>query len=190
MATKQKSAAPFTMAGILAGALLPLVYAIAILSDSSWTFNVNTLSDLGSSDVEFTAKLFNCACIFGGALIAIFGIGKAYIRKNLDALTGLLMVVGGICLACIGLATKANDLEMHLLVTTVFFIMVFVAIILSMASDAMHGRKYAAAVGAIFLIIMIMVIPGFNYPGVEVIGAVTSCVWLVSQALSLSFSKD
>jgi hypothetical membrane protein len=190
MVTKQKSAAPFTMAGILAGALLPLAFAVAIFADGNWTFNVNTLSDLGISSVEFAAKLFNCACIVGGALILIFGIGKAYTKKNLDAASGLFMAVGGICLALVGIANKGDDYEIHVLVATIFFTLCFISIILSMASDAMHGRKFTVAMSAAVLVTVLMVIPGFAFPGVEVIGVVALCIWLIAQAMSLSFSKD
>jgi hypothetical membrane protein len=191
MVTNQKSAAPFTMAGLLVGALLPMALAVAIMSDSDWVFNFNTLSDLGSSDVEFTAKLFNCSCIIAGALILIFGIGKAYVKcGGLDRASGLFIATSGIILAIIGIVTKDSNLNLHILIAGVLFCFMVLSIVLSMFGHAVKGRKFSAAAAAIVLIIVAMVAPGFTPAGLEVISVFACCGWFIIESLSLSFSKN
>ena len=187
MVTKLKSAAPFALIAIFVGALVPFLFGIAILTDGFWTFNVNTLSDLGVSPVEATAMIFNYTCIIAGLLVVIFGIGKLFIRCGYDAASGFFTAIGGILLMAIGFITE--DYSTHLPIAYSFFAIMTIAILISAAGDVTKERNITVAITAIVVVIILATAFGLNVAGVEVVSVIGMCVWLIAQGFSLVFSK-
>ncbi len=188
MVTKKMSAAPFAAIAIFLGAIMPFMFAIAIFMDGYWTFDVNTLSDLGVSYDSTVANLFNYTCIIGGIFIAIYGCGKVFLKEDLDCVSGFLLAISGLLLIGIGIFTKDYDIHVYLAMT--YFMLASVALIVSMVSDSKHGRMVTAAISAILVVIVIASFPGFDMAGVEVITTVAFCVWMIAQGFSLVFSKN
>lgn len=183
-------AAPFAAIGIFLGAVMPLMLISEIFIDGNWTFDYNTLSDLGASDNELVACMFNGACMFGGLLISVFGIGKYLIRTDqLDKACGAAMVLAGIFLFLVGIFTKDN-LAFHIPVSFMYFILMMAAMFISMFADFRRDRKLTAAFTSILIVITFASIPGFYFAGFEVIMVGCSYVWMIFQSLSLAFGKD
>ena len=188
MVTKQISAAPFAMLAIFIGAIIPIMFAIAIFEDGFWTFDVNTLSDLGVSYDDTAAKIFNYTCIIGGILAAIVGLGKMFVKSGLDSASAFFLALGGVFLVGIGLFTE--DYSIHNYLAYLFFALITISLIISMVADSRNGRMIIAAISAIVFVIMLASFPGFTSAGVEVICVVCMCVWLIAQGVSLAFSKN
>ncbi len=188
MATKKISARPFTFAGILVGAFVPVIFAIAAMQDGYWEFNVDTLSDLGISSDKLAANLFNYTCIVAGVLVALFGIGKAYLKAGADCASGVMLMLAGILLAFIGICTK--DYAAHIPIALTFFLFAGISVIISGISDWRHGRTATTAITIVTFTVIIASIPGFTIAGTEVISVVAICIWLLGQSISLAFSKD
>jgi len=187
MATKKLSAAPFAFVGLLVAALIPIAFSVAIFSDSNWVFNANSLSDLGISTDAFTANLFNYSCMVGGVLITIFGLGKMFIKNGLDSASAFFLVIAGVLLVGVGIINKSYDA--HVYIACFFFACTAIALIISMVSDSMKGRKLTTAISVISVTVTIMCMPGFSIFGIEVIYVMAICLWLAGQGLSLAFSK-
>jgi len=187
MATKVKSAAPLSFIAILVGALVPILFAIAIFTDGYWEFNFNTLSDLGISYNETAAGIFNWTCICAGALIAIYGIGKMLLKSGYDAANGLILAVGGIFLLSIGIVTE--NYSEHYIFAYCYFVTMAIAILVGAAGDVKNGRNITVAITAMVIVIVLAAAIGFNIAGLEVVSVVAMCVWIIAQGFSLSFSK-
>ena len=54
---------PFAAIGLLAAFAFAVIMIVAINGDSAWVYGENMLSDLGISDVQMTADLFNYGCM-------------------------------------------------------------------------------------------------------------------------------
>ncbi len=188
MSLKELSPVPFSMAGIFLGTLLPIALVVAIFMDGSWTFNENSLSDLGVSDNPTVANIFNSVCMFGGVLMAIVGLGKVNLGKDLDRTSGICLVIGAVFLFLVGVFPK-DQLAIHICVAMVFFSMTTAAVLTSMVSDYRNKRRLSATISSILLVISLAAIPGFSYKGLEVIGFVCMYIWFLVQGFSLTFSN-
>lgn len=180
--------APFSLAVMLIGALTPLAFAIAAFSDGYWTFNINTLSDLGISSDDFARNLFTATCIIGGACTAFFGYGKLMLKHGLDAAGGFILVIGGVFLIAVGIFDETT--VVHNYVAMGYFIMAGVAMFVSLFADYQNKRFLTLSATIVALCITFGSMPGFTIAGVEVISVVAICMWTFCQGLSFSFSKD
>lgn len=181
--------APLSFAAILGGTLTPLLFAVAILADGNWTFELNTLSDLGVSAKGTVAALFNSTCVVSGLCIAIFGFGKRVMSDSLDSTSGLLMGLAGIFLILVGIFTK-DSMDAHLFVAFSFFILNGLAMAICMVSDYRKNRFFVFSFNIALILILAASIFGFNYRGLEIVYVLCACAWCIVQGLSLSFSKD
>jgi len=86
-------------------AVMAFSWFLAVVCDPSWSFGTMKVSELGCSDVEATKVLFNIGfCIIGGSLIVIVGALYLFTKKSrmLHVLFGILIILGGIGLVCVG----------------------------------------------------------------------------------------
>ena len=180
---------PLTFAMILGGALTPLLFAAAIMADGNWTFNENTLSDLGISAKRTVALLFNGTCMMAGICVAIFGLGKAQRSSGLDAASGLLMGLSGVFLFLVGIFTK-DMRALHMAVACSYFVLMGLAIIIGIISDSRRKRYYMISCDVVILMVSAVAIITLTYKGMEVVYVLITCVWGLIQGLSLAFSKD
>ena len=181
--------APLSFAAIFEGTLTPILFAVAILADGNWAFELNTLSDLGVSANGTVAALFNVTCILSGLCIVIFGFGKKIMSDNLDSKSGLLMGLGGIFLLLVGIFPKSS-IEIHLFVAFSFFILNGLAMAVCMVSDYRRNRFFVFSFNIVLILVLVASTFGFNYKGLEIVYVLCTCAWCIIQGLSLSFSKD
>ena len=187
MDTKKMSPAPFAFIGIILGTMIPLAFSVAIFADGFWTFNINTLSDLGVSFEPLAANVFNYTCIIGGILMMVFGAGKLFIRSGKDAASGFFVAIAGVFLMAVGIFNESYSV--HNLVAWSFFACATIALVVSLISDWEKGRKLTAAVSTTALFASVIAIPAFTLAGLEVICVLAFCLWIIGQGLSLAFSK-
>ena len=189
MFNKKACATPLALLGIFVGALLPLAFIVAIFADGSWTFNYNTLSDLGISSNQTAADIFNYSCIIGGILVGVFGVGKFIIKDGSDAASGIVLGAAGFLFMLVGFITK-DTLSLHIAIATVAGFLLLVAVVIGAYSDWNHGRLVAGAVGGIGVTISIATFVGLAFPGFEVVSIFAGLIWLIAEGASLAFSKD
>ncbi len=180
--------APFSLAVMLTGALTPLAFAVAIFADGYWTFDFNTLSDLGVSLNDTARYVFMATCIIGGACTAFFGYGKLMKKHGLDSAIGFILVLAGILLIAVGIFDKSTTV--HEYVAVGYFIMAAAAMFVSLFADYNNKRYLMLSVTIIALCMSFGSMPGFTIAGVEVISVTAICMWTFCQGLSFSFSKD
>ena len=180
--------APFSLVVMLVGTFVPLAFTVAIFADGNWTFNINTLSDLGISEDDFARMVFTVTCIIGGIFTAFFGFGKYMMKHGLDSASGFLLVLAGVLLIAVGLFNK--ETSVHIPVAMGYFLMMTAAIIVSLVADYRSRRFLSMSVAIIVLLISYGSMPGFDLPGTEVISVFAICVWMFAQGVSLSFSND
>lgn len=184
------TAAPFALIGIFLGSFMPITVIAMIIADESWTFNFNTLSDLGVSSNEMVSLMFNGGCMLGGLLMSIVGIGRALIREErLDKTCGAVLALAGIFLFLVGIFTK-DCISIHEAVALLYFLLILAAMIISIAADYKMGRVLTATLTSILIVITIASVPGFFFAGFEVIMVGCTYVWMTAQGLSLAFSKN
>ena len=188
MVSKNVTAGPVGALAVLVGALMPIALAVAVFIDGTWTFDVNTLSDLGISANSTAAGIFKYSCVICGVLTAIFGIVKAYKKPGYDRATAILLVIAAVFLIAVGLVTK--DYDAHTYFAYIYFLMMALAIVISMVADGKNQRNITAIITAILVVIVIGSAVGFTKAGVEVIAVVCSCIWLMAQGMSIAFSKN
>jgi len=77
--------------------VLSAVFASTILAGESFSWSRNALSDLGVSQVQNVANLFNYSLILGGIVNFIFAVGfvKAYAKNALFYVGGIVLILGG-----------------------------------------------------------------------------------------------
>lgn len=185
MKSNTVSPAPFAMTAIFAGAFSLIMFSVAILADGDWTFNVNTLSDLGTSDTKAVADIFNYTCIASGLFSVIFGIGKIFIKTGMSSASGFLIAAGGVFLIGVGIFTK-DSLDIHVLMAAMYFILTAIALLVSTIADSKEGNKFGMALGVIAIVIAIGAAVGLQFPGLEVVSVVAICIWMIGQGLTLS----
>lgn len=118
--------------------IMPVIFAgMWILSatiDGNWTFGVNSLSDMGISENEMSAFLFNYGCFVSGLAGFFVGIGTFVYGKRTLRIGGLIAAVGFIFLLLVGIFTL-NTFHMHKFVATTFGELVFISVVVSSVSD-------------------------------------------------------
>lgn len=182
------STAPFTLAAMFTGALVPMAFVVAIFADGSWSFNVNTLSDLGISSDDMVAKLFMATCIIAGILMAVFGLGKLLIKHKFDSAAGFLIVLAGVMLVGVGLFDKTTSV--HPIIALLYFLFVAIAMFVSAYSEYINRRYLALSITIIAIVVSLSSLVALALPGAEVICVGVNCVWMISEAVSLTFSND
>lgn len=189
MVTKKACATPLALLGIFVGAMLPLAFAVAIAADGTWTFNVNTLSDLGISSSQVAADIFNYSCMIGGVLVAVFGFGKFLIKDGKDAASGLFLAATGVLFMAVGIITK-DSYSLHVSIAIMGGLTLLIGAFIGTVSDWSHGRQITASVGAIAVTLSVATFFGLAFAGFEVVSIISGLIWLIAEGASLAFSKD
>ena len=187
MVTKTRSAAPYAFAGILVGALTPIAFAISAFIDGFWEFDLNMLSDLGISHSALAANIFNYTCMIAGLFVVIHSIGKIKAYEGAACGGAVVLFFCGILLAAIGLFTK--DTAYHIPIACTYFFLILITVIISAITDYRSGKVVSAAATGALVVIVFASMPGFQLGGIEVIAVLAMCIWMITQSLSLAFSK-
>jgi hypothetical membrane protein len=187
MTEVKHSAAGFGAIGLAAAVIFSLAWVVAASADPSWILGSDTLSELGISDVEVAKNAFNYGCMIAGALLFIYGCGKAYRFNGAECASGILAAVAAICLALIGVFTMDHDL--HLLFAITFFVLIAFSILAAGYADGKSGRSLNAAVCACVLTAAVISVAAISFPMGEAI-AVAGCIaWIIADSLKLMFSR-
>ena len=93
---------PFAAIGLLAAFAFAVIFAVAANADSSWIYGESMISDLGVSDVQLSADLFNYGCLIVGVLLFVFGVGKAACEFGCNRASGCMLAIAAIFLILIG----------------------------------------------------------------------------------------
>jgi hypothetical membrane protein len=140
----------FLMTGVLASLCFALGWAGAALSDPTWVFGVNMVSDLGVSEYESARILFSAGAVSAGALFAVFGAGLSLAYDGLAPRIGLLaLCLAGIALVGVGLFNENTPYHLPCAIT------LFAAAVFSAVMVAIHTARtsqYPAAAGTLLML--------------------------------------
>ncbi|MBE6528276.1 MAG: DUF998 domain-containing protein [Thermoplasmata archaeon] len=173
---------------IVLGIAMPFSFAAAIIADGFWTFNENMLSDLGVSYNQTSAYIFNFTCVFSGILIALLGLWKTLASSNLDRKTGIPFMISGLFLCGVGIFNESY--QIHAYVATAYFVMLSVTIFMTLVSDVSKRKKVTVAATVLAITIVLLSVPEFNKSGIEVIGSMCACAWLIIQGISMVVNRE
>ena len=126
-------------AGLFAVIIFALCWFTAALSDPTWVFGTNYLSDLGVSDYEHAHELFNGGCLAAGILFALLGVGLIAVKRDsLELAAGVIAIISGISISLIGIVTS-NDGNMHAYIAYTAFGTGFMCLMLLTRRDWIDG---------------------------------------------------
>ena len=183
---------PFAVIGLIAAFAFAIVISVAIMGDSAWVYGENMLSDLGVSDVQTTADLFNYGCIIIGILVFIFGLGKSLCESSCNRASGCTLAIAAIFLILIGyIHSDFGNGNTHDTIAILFFLFLFVSEVLSAIGDWRDGYKLNSALTVVLILIILGSAVGMNIESLEVITVACSIVWLAGiSAKMILISKD
>ena len=170
---------PFAVIGLIAAFAFAIILVTAIMGDSAWVYGENMLSDLGISDVQMTADLFNYGCIIIGILVFVFGLGKALCETSCNRASGCILAIAGVFLILVGyIHSDFGNGNTHDAIAILCYLFLFIAMVLSSIGDWRDGYRLNSALTVILILIILGCCVGMNIASVEVITAACAIVWL------------
>ena len=170
---------PFAAIGLLAAFAFAIVLIVAINGDSAWVYGENMLSDLGISDVQMTADLFNYGCMIVGILVFVYGLGKAVCETQCNRASGCVLAIAAIFLVLIGyIHSDFGNGNTHDTIATLFFLFLFIAMVLSAIGDWRDGARLNSALTVVLILIILGCAVGMTVEALEVITVACGIVWL------------
>ena len=163
----------FGYTAIAASLIFPVMWIISATTDGSWTFGVDTLSDMGISDNPFSAFMFNFGCILMGLLgiavgSAAFVYGKRTIRYG-----SLLYMFSMLSLFFVGVFTLNTD--MHYVVATSFFVVCGMSVVVISISD--FKISWYLYPDIVLIAVMVITIMTLEFEVWEPIYTICSLIW-------------
>ena len=174
----------------LAGAVIFLAFWLfAMLSDASWEFGTDPAYLLGSSAVHEAQSFFVIACIGGGLLTIVYGIGAGMMRNgSLRSVSGAFAVLAGIVLTAIGIgAIAANETFMCAEVFALLF--AAIAAILIMASDWTQKRMLTASFYLLKMVVCVAALLLVGYDGASSVFILAMFLVLAIEGFRLTVSE-
>lgn len=180
----------FSWCGIIGVAAFIIAWVCAASIDSSWEFAVNTLSEFGISDTD-ARYYFNYGCIITGAIIAIFGFGHVSTARNSGHTAGgILMIVGGVFLALIGLVTMdVGNGNLHNYVAISAALFLFLAMIAIGAGNWAAGNKLFGGVTLVFVCVFIAMALTYTVAELEAYGIILAMIWFILESIRMIISS-
>lgn len=180
----------FSWCGIIGVAAFIIAWVSAATIDTSWEFAVNTLSEFGISDTN-ARYFFNYGCLITGALVAIFGFGHTLSAKNGGHTAGgILLVIGGIFLALIGVITMdVGNGNLHNYVAGGMGLFIFLGMVAIGAGNWFAGRKMFAGITLIFACIIIALVVTCTVAELEAYGIMIAMVWFILESIRMIISS-
>lgn len=163
--------------GLIGIIVFSICWICAVISDSTWTFGINMVSDLGVSDTN-AQYFFNYGCVAAGIIIYVYGILTAYYNKSVfDRISYIFIALAGMFL--IGVGTFTEDLGWpHNLCAYSLFIAVFISAILKIILDFINRDRVFAAVSAVLIISTIIVAATQTFPFLEAFAIIIILIWI------------
>ena len=176
----------FGYAAIAASIVFPIMWIVSATTDGSWTFGVNSLSDMGISDNAFSAFMFNSGCmitgLFGMAVgLAAFVYGKKTIRYG-----SLLYMFSMLSLFFVGVFTLRTD--MHYVVATLFFVVCGISIIVISVSD--YKVSWYLYTDIILVAIMAITMMTLKFEVWEPIYTICSIIWTLTVGIKMLIGDE
>jgi len=169
------------IAGLLAAVVFAVCWYTAAVSDTTWMFGTNYLSDLGVSDYRNAELFFNAGCLVTGVLFVLFGAGLILSKKDeLTLATGIIAVISGICVSLIGIVTEDAG-SAHTYIAYAAFGLGFVCLALLGVKDCMDGLKILSAIAFAGIAITALSPLFLELPGTETVAALALLVLFLLQ---------
>lgn len=151
-----------------------VMWTASAITDGTWTFGNNTLSELGISNNPVSAVLFNTGCILTGLVVAISGVirYKCGERKIISA----LFTLDGTLLLLIGVFTL-DVLPVHMTVAISFCVVSLLLATHTAGALFLKRRHWLAvplAVGVIFDLVCLIAL---SFPLAEALVIISSFIW-------------
>ncbi len=170
-------------------ALFAFCWIGAVLLDPSWTFGVNTMSELGISETG-ARYLFLIGCAGTGMCTCIYGALMAHSLKPLFLRSVFIILsISGLFLMGIGFFTMDTDL--HIVFTAAFFISIALCMINYALYVAFAEENYLLAIYTAILIvanILLLVLTPIAF--VEPVAVILFMVWILSINHSFFLNED
>ena len=181
---------PVAAIGLLAAFAFAVIFAVAANADSSWIYGESMISDLGVSDVQLSADLFNYGCLIVGVLLFVFGVGKAACEFGCNRASGCMLAIAAIFLILIGyIHSDFGNGNTHEAIAILLFLFLFVASVLSAIGDWKDGARLNGALTSILILAVIACAVGMNIEKVEVIAAACSIIWIMGISVKMIFES-
>ena len=181
---------PFAVIGLIAAFAFALILVIASNSDPAWVYGESMLSDLGISDVQIAADLFNYGCIIIGILTFIYGLGKSLCEYQCNRASGCMLAIAAIFLILIGyIHSDFGNGNTHDAIAILFFLFLFISMVLSAIGDWKDGYRLNSALSTILILVMLGCAVGMNVPTLEVIAAGCAIIWLLGISVKMIFTS-
>lgn len=176
----------FAAVGLIAAFAFAVILAVAILGDSSWVYGESMLSDLGVSDVELSADLFNYGCIVVGILLIVFGIGKALCETGANRAGGFFIAFAGLFLALVGHFTTDYG-NTHEAIAIILSLFLFVAMVITAVADWRDDYRLNSALSTIMILVIMGCAVGMNVESLELIAVACAVVWVAGLSAKMIF---
>ena len=163
----------FGYTAIAASLIFPMMWFISATTDGSWTFCVNTLSDMGISDNAFSAFMFNSGCMIMGVLGMAVGLATFIYGKRTVRYGSLLYMLSMLSLFFVGVFTLHTD--MHYVVATLFFLVCGISIIVISISD--YKVSWYLYTDIVLIAVMAITMMTLEFAVWEPIYTICSLIW-------------
>jgi hypothetical protein len=169
------------IAGLLAAIVFAVCWYTAAVSDTTWMFGTNYLSDLGVSDYRNAELFFNAGCLITGVLFVLFGAGLLISKKDeLTTAAGVVAVISGICVSLIGIVTEDAGAA-HSYIAYAAFGLGFVCLIILALKDCKDGLKILSAITFAGFAVTALSPLFLEFPGTETVAALALLVLFLLQ---------
>ena len=183
--------------GILASIVVLSCVLTAVSRSPSFSWTANMLSDLGDSTKPAISgngadSMFNSGLIIGGVLLLVFAVGRLVVGGVLQRLGTIILLLGAIALAGIGVFTQSEG-DIHIYVAGAFFglsalsfFLIGVGLILA------KFKKFGLLTVVMGLLVgipwvLVSVYTGWAIP--ETLSAGVIFIWVVFEGVRLCISK-
>ena len=182
-ADAKKHTTAFGWCGLLAVLAFVAMWIACVLLDSSWTWGQNAISDFGISDTD-AASYFKYGMIIAGALLAVFGVGEAFNKKQTGYIvSGIMLVLTGICLALVGTFTlNYYNGDLHHMFAYMTCIFMLAAVIAAAAQYWACGRIVVGGISIVIFCAAMAAVIAFPFEKFEVTVIVLALIWLIMHA--------
>ena len=181
---------PFAAIGLLAAFAFAIVLIVAINGDSAWVYGENMLSDLGISDVQMSADLFNYGCMIVGILVFVCGLGKAVCETKCNRASGCILAISAIFLILVGyIHSDFGNGNTHDTIAILLFLFLFIAMVLSAIGDWRDGARINSAITVVLILIILGCAVGMSIAALEVITVACGIVWLAAISAKMIVPK-
>ena len=180
MDLKKYGERPYILLGPMAFLFYFIFVCLAAISNPAWSPATGTLSNLGESNVPYTALFFNCGCFVAGTLVAISAFGKILFQKGIYKIAGYFFVLAGISLIMVGAITGKHEIA-HDACALILFFNMGMGIVLTTAADVKAGNKLVLYSGIIILAILLIQWPFLGEGVSECFPIAGTMAWILVQ---------